>query len=181
MSENDSLSARLNRRAQEKEQEIRAETQVRLTQKEVVKLLCEKAKPEFERLMVIVEDRINSVNPQLEGLPRFEFLKSQHCVKQGNVAAFLLFHQLYANAPPISLMLTFGREPIGMYMGFSPEPRRYTMQPGISESNGQIVWTGDLGELSSEMLSDFVLEHLTEYFLHQKEIVERRRQSRQRF
>jgi hypothetical protein len=178
MSDSDSLSDRLNKRAQQQEKEIQAEARVRMTQQEIVKLLCESSHPEFDRLFNVLEERVSAVNPKLSGLPLFEVLSGQHCIKQGNVAAYLSFHQLYSNAPPISLMLSYGREPVGMYAGFSPEPVRYKMEPEISETDGKIVWTGDLGELSSEMLADFVLEHLTDYYLNQKEIIERRRTSR---
>jgi hypothetical protein len=49
-----------------------------------------------------------------------------------------------------------------------PEPERYRLQAAASNSLETIVWTGDLGELTSEKLVDFIIEQLTTYYLRIK-------------
>jgi hypothetical protein len=67
--------------------------------------------------------------------------------------------------------LASGREPQGVYADFfsgPPKPERYKLQPAMEQSPDRIVRIGDLGELTSEQLADFILEHLTEYYLEHK-------------
>ena len=171
MANNESLADRLNRLAEQKKIEQEAEKQVQKTQEQINQFIFASAKPEFDRLLSILEAKIKEVNPALEGLPQFEFMKGGLYIKQGNVAAFLSFIQPIMNAPPIVLRLSFGREPGGMYADFfsePPEPERYELQPAMETSPDRIVWTGDLGEIPSDQLSEFVLNHLTEYFLEHR-------------
>lgn len=43
------------------------------------------------------------------------------------------------------------------------------MQGSTADDFSHIVWTGDLGEITSEKLADSILEQLTTYYLeHQK-------------
>lgn len=169
MPNDESLADRLNRLAQQKKLEHEAEKQVQRTQEQINQYIIANAKPEFDRLLQALEAKISEINPALKDLPLFEFMKggtSPH-VKQGNSAAYLSFMQPVMNAPPILLRLSFGRAP-GMYLDiFSgpPEPERYQLQPAMEAGPDRIVWSGDLGEITSRQLTDFVLNHLTEYYL----------------
>lgn len=169
MPNDESLADRLNRLAQQKKLDYEAEKQVQRTQEQIDQYIIANAKPEFDRFLQALEAKISEVNPILKDLPPFEFVKagiSPH-VKQGNSAAYLSFIQPVMNAPPILLRLSFGRAP-GMYLDiFSepPEPERYQLQPAMEVEPDRIVWSGDLGEVPSDGLVDFILNHLTEYYL----------------
>ncbi|HEV2494547.1 MAG TPA: hypothetical protein VG204_15905 [Terriglobia bacterium] len=171
MGDKESLAERLNRLAQQKKAEEEAEKHVQKTQEEVNQFIFANAMLEFENLLNILERKVSEVNPNLRDLPQFEFSRGGPYVKQGNVAAFLSFIQPILNAPPIVLRLSFGREPQGFYIDFDsspPEPERYKLQPAMERSLGKLVWVGDLGETPSEQLSDFILNHLTEYYLEHR-------------
>lgn len=174
MDDKESLADRLNKLAQQRKAEQEAEKQVQKTQEEVNQFIFGHARPEFENLLNILERKTAEVNPGLRDLPKFGFRRggiAPH-IQQGNVAAFLSFIQPMLNAPPIVLRLSFGREPGGVYIDFfdsaPPEPERYEVTPAMEVSPDRIVWTGDLGEISSEQLSEFVLSHLTEYYLEHR-------------
>src|SRR5436309_1478303 len=167
MQNNESLADRLNRLAEQKKLENEAEKQVQRTQDEINQLIFAKARPDFDHLLQVLEKQVSEVNPALQGLPEFQFRKGGPYVRQGNVAAYLSFIQPILNAPPIVLRLSFAREPEGIYadyFGGPPEPERYELQPAMLRGPDRVVWAGDLGEMSSEQLSEFVLKHLTEYF-----------------
>lgn len=172
----ESLADRLNRLARSKQQEQEVETRVRRTQEQVNEFILANARPAFDELLNTIARRVDEVNLSLQDLPVFEWRKNGSYVKQGNVAAFLTFHQLFANAGPITFHIAFGREPEGVYaegflipgFGDPPEPERYELQPAMEQNPDRIVWTGDLGEMSSEALVDFTLTHLTEYYLNHK-------------
>jgi hypothetical protein len=169
----ETLSDRLNRLAREKKKELDAHSEVQRTEEQENKFIYENARSEFENLLKMVSEKVDSVNSALEGLPPFEWKKGGGYVKQGNVAAFLSFQQPFLNAGPIVLMISFGREPEGFYLdieGFSeaPDPERYRLQPAMGHSPERIVWDGDLGELSSGQLVDFLLTNLSEYYLAHK-------------
>jgi hypothetical protein len=167
----ETLSDRLNRLAKEKKKELEAVNQVRKTQDQVNRFIIENARPAFNGLLELVATRVAAVNSSLQDLPPFEWEPNGAYVKQGNVAAYFTFHQLYVNLGPVSMMISFGREPRGIYADiFSapPEPERYKLQPAMEQGPDRIVWAGDLGEMSSEVLADFVLTNLTEYYLNHK-------------
>ena len=171
MGEKESLGERLNRLAAEKNLKQETEKQARLRQEQINQFIYRETRPEFERLVQAVEARALATNPALKDLPQFEFCKGGPYVKQGNVAAFLFFSQPIMNAGPISLRLTLGREPQGMYADvFSapPRPIHNQFQPGMETSPDRIVWIGDSREISSDELADFTLLRLTEYFLERK-------------
>lgn len=168
MSDKDSLAKRLNQLAQQKRLESEAEAQVQLTEQQITDYICRNARNEYERLLQIISGRVDEVNKSLNQLPSFQFNKNGPYIKQGNSAAFLSFHQDFLNTGPIHFRISFGREPEGFYADeFSapPTPERYAIEPTMEGNPDHIVWTGDLGEMSSAQLCDFILEHLTEYYL----------------
>jgi len=171
MSQDESLADRLNRLAQQKRLELDAEKQIQMTQEQVNQFILREARPEFDRLVTTLEGKIPEVNSALKDLPIFELRKHGPYVKQGNSAAYLSFVQPILNAGPVLLRLSFGREPEGLYADFfsrPPEPERYELQPAMEHSPDRVVWMGDLGEISSAALADFLLTHLTEYYLEHK-------------
>jgi len=173
MDEKESLADRLNRLAQQKKVEQVAQKQAQRTQEEVNQFIFANARPAFDNLLNILENKVSEVNPSLRDLPQFQFRRGGvgPYAKQGNMAAFLSFIQPMINALPIVLRISFGREPEGFYADFDstpPEPERYQLQPAMERSPDRIVWIGDLGEISSEQVADFILSHLTEYYLEHR-------------
>jgi hypothetical protein len=145
-------------------------SQEELNQK-ISNYITENARPEFNRLLQLIEGRIGTVNAFASDLGRFEFVRNGPYLKLNNSAAFLLFDQPFINRPDARLMISFGREPAGIYFdAFSspPDPRRYQLQPAVADSFDHVVWVGDLGELKSEQLVEFIIEHLAEYYLANK-------------
>ncbi len=168
MTDNDSLADRINRLAKGRRMRQDAEKQAQLTQEQINQFILSNAKPEFDRLLDRLEGRIVQVNKSLQDMPEFQFRRNGPYVRQGNSAVYLNFDQLYTNAGPIHFVLSFGREPEGVYADFfsePPAPERYYLQPAMEHNPDRIVWMGDLGEMSSDHLCNFVLEHLTEYYL----------------
>jgi hypothetical protein len=49
-----------------------------------------------------------------------------------------------------------------------PEAIRYLLQAAANDNLDGIVWVGDLGELTTEQLCEFILENLTEYYLENR-------------
>lgn len=167
MSKGDFLADRINRLAKERKAQQDAENQAKLTQEQINQFIISNAKPEFHRLLSALEQKISNINSSLQGVPEFQFRSNGPYVRQGNSAAYLNFEQMFANADPIHFVLSFGREPEGVYADFfstPPAPERYYLQPAMEHNPDRIVWMGDLGEMSSEQLCDFLLEHLTEYY-----------------
>jgi hypothetical protein len=164
----ESLSERLNRLAKQKIQKIEAESVVRLTHEDDSTFLYENARPEFDRLLALIEASVALVNIDLQDLPPFEFKRDGPYIRQGDMAASLTFSQVYTSTGAITLELAFGREPENVYMDFvagPPKIKRYRLSPAVRTDPTRIVWSGDLDNMTSEEVADFTLEHLTEYFL----------------
>jgi hypothetical protein len=168
----DPLADRIQKLAEARAAAKNAEASVTSTQAEAQKFLYENARPQYEHVLKILQDRIQTVNPQIQAVPQYVYSTGQHCVVQGNVAAYLLYSQLILNAGPINLRISFGAQPRAFYIDRSsaPRPEHYTLEPAVEKEVAfKIVWMGDLGKLTSEQLAEFVLQHLTEYFLdHQR-------------
>jgi hypothetical protein len=60
------------------------------------------------------------------------------------------------------------RNPNNIYFAEPPAAIRYKLEAAATESLDAIVWTGDLGTLTTAQLSDFILETLTTYYLQHK-------------
>ena len=96
-------------------------------------------------------------------------IQNGEVIEQGNAAAYLNFDKPISNAPANSLQIVFGPHRGTIYaFGNPPKPERYRLQAAGSNSLDRIVWVGDLGELTSEQLADFVIEQLTRYYLEHK-------------
>ncbi len=162
----DTLSDRLKRLAEEKRASETREQQGRTFQERVNDFITNNARPEYERLVILIQKRIAEVNPALGDLPQFQY--SPLMIQQGNAVAATYFDKPIFNMPNNALLLSFGPHPNAMYFSEPPPSRRYRLQAAASDSLDRIVWTGDLGELETEQLADFVLEHLTQYYLDHK-------------
>jgi hypothetical protein len=169
----DSLADRLKRLSQQHAQMQRGETDARNFQQKVNAFISDHSRPEYERLLAVIAKRVGEVNPEIGDLPKFQVTQGGATVEQGNTAAYLHFDKPIINAPDNALLISFGsqRNMIAMFLDERPPtPDRYRLQAAASDSLDRIVWVGDLGELTSEQLADFVLEHLTEYYLEHKRV-----------
>jgi hypothetical protein len=169
----DSLADRLKRLSQQHAQIQRGETDVRNFQEKVNAFVSEHSRREYERLLAVITKRAGEVNPEIGDLPKFQVTQNGATIEQGNTAAYLHFDKPILNAPDNALLVSFGAQRNMVAMFFDeppPTPDRYRLQAAASDSLDRIVWVGDLGELTSEQLADFVLEHLTEYYLEHKRV-----------
>lgn len=161
----DSLADRLKKLSQQQREEKQAEFDVEERQKRINNFVAEKSGAEYERLLTLIQARIEEVNPQIGALPQFRVLR-QGEFEQGNACAYLYFDNPFLNMPNNRLLMSFGPHRNAIYVfDDPPETERYEMQAAVSDSFDKIVWTGDLGDLTSENLADFVLEGLTRYYL----------------
>jgi hypothetical protein len=167
----DSLADRLKKLSQDHAQEQRGETDARKFQEKVYLFISDHSRPEYDHLLAVISKRVEEVNPQIGDLPKFQVMQNGATIEQGNAAAYLHFDKPIMNAPDNALLISFGSSRSVMFDYFDvppPEPERYRLQAAASNSLDRIVWVGDLGELTSEQLADFMLEHLTEYYLEHK-------------
>lgn len=162
-----SLADRLKEMARQQEARIAGEHAVEVTQERINEFISRNARPEFDRLLRVVGDKISEVNPALDNLPHFVPNSDNSMIMQGSVAAFIHFDKPMTNAPDNRLLITFGFRPDAMFFDEDarPDTLRYVLQAAATEDLGTIVWEGQLGELNSEQLADFTLESLTTYFL----------------
>lgn len=163
------LASRLRQRASMQEQEKAAETQVADFQAKVNDYITANARAEFDRLQSLLTQKIAETNPHLGELPPFEFNVGWRMISQGNCVAGIIFDQPIMNNPTNRLAVNFAPNPNNHYF-FTAPPRaiRYMLQAAAQDDFSGIVWTGDLGEVTSEYLSEFILETLTEYYLENK-------------
>jgi hypothetical protein len=138
----------------------------------VADYIIQNARAEYDRILDLIDARIKKVNESASDLGKFELERNRPYLKLNNSAAYLLFDQPFVNQPDARLMISFGREPTAFYFddefSSAPTPRRYQLQPAVADSFDHIVWVGDLGELKSEQLVEFIIEHLAEYYLANK-------------
>ena|SRR5690348_2301013 len=163
----DPLAERLKKLSEQHTKERHAEVETRNFQEKVNAFISERSRPEYERLLTVIRTRTEAVNPNIGNLPAFQIIQNGSTIQQGNVAAYVHFDKPILNRPENALLISFGSLPGAFYMSDfeRPTPDRYRLQAAASNSLDCIVWVGDLGELATEQLADFILEHLTEYYL----------------
>jgi ABC-type transporter Mla subunit MlaD len=163
----DPLAERLKQLAEQHAKGKQAEQDVQAFQEHVNKYIADNARGEYEKLLRLLKERVDKVNLALGSLP--QFVVGQQQVQQGNMAAYLTFEKPIMNMPNNALVVSFGAGPNSAIMlgifGPPPQPVRFRMQAAAADDFSRIVWTGDLGEIASEQLVDFVLEQLTTYYL----------------
>jgi len=163
------LADRLKRLSQQRSNEQNAELESKKFQERVNAFISDQSRPEYERLLSIIKKRVEEVNPEIGDLPKFQVVQNGEIIEQGNTAAYLNFDKPILNAPNNALLVSFGAHRNAMYVLSSPPaPERYRLQAAGSNALDRIVWVGDLGELTSERLADFIIEQLTRYFLAHK-------------
>ncbi|HET9183640.1 MAG TPA: hypothetical protein VFP59_16010 [Candidatus Angelobacter sp.] len=165
----DQLADRLKRLAEQHARGQEAEQDQIDFQKRVNSFISDHARPEYDRLLGLIQNRVKELNPQIGDLPPFVFNVGQQIVEQGNAAAYVIFDKPIINQPNNALLVSFGPHRNAMFFfDDPPAPVRYRLQAAASDAIDRIVWMGDLGELTSEQLADFILEHLTAYYLEHK-------------
>ena len=165
----ESLADRLKRLSQQRSNEQQAELETKKFHERVNSFISDHSRPEYDRLLTIIKKRIDEVNPDIGDLPKFQVVQSGEIVEQGNAAAYLNFDKPILNAPNNALLVSFGAHRNAMYMLSSPPaPERYRLQAAATNALDRIMWVGDLGELTSEQLVDFIIEQLTRYYLEHK-------------
>lgn len=165
----ESLADRLKRLSQQQSNEQHAELETKKFQESVNAFISDQSRPEYDRLLTIIKKRVEEVNPEIGDLPQFQVVQNGEIIEQGNAAAYLNFDKPILNAPNNALLISFGAHRNAMYMLSSPPaPDRYRLQAAGSNALDRIMWVGDLGELTSEQLADFIIEQLTRYYLEHK-------------
>jgi hypothetical protein len=165
----ESLADRLKRLSQQRSNEQDAELETKKFQERVNTFISDQSRPEYDRLLTTIRNRIEEINPEIGDLPKFQVVQNGEIIEQGNTAAYLNFDKPILNAPNNALLVSFGAHRNAMYVLSSPPaPERYRLQAAGSNELDRIVWVGDLGELTSEKLADFIIEQLTRYYLEHK-------------
>jgi hypothetical protein len=163
----DSLADRLNRRSEQQRQKEHSQADAIEFQNRVNAYISDNARPEYDRMMSRLKERVDEVNSSLSDLPIFQF--QGQMVQQGNCIASWYFEKPIFNAPNNRLTVGIGTHPHAMYfMTERPDPERFYFHAAAADTLDGIVWVGDLGEFTSEALIDFGLERLTEYYLINK-------------
>jgi hypothetical protein len=165
----ESLADRLKRLSEQQTREQNAEVETKKFRERVNAFISDQSRPEYDKLLALIRSRVDEVNPQIGDLPAFQVIQNGAAIQQGNAAAYMNFDKPYLNLPNNALLISFGSCPGAMYsFDQPPEPERYRLQAAGSDSLDRIIWVGDLGELTSEKLADFVIEQLTRYYLQHK-------------
>lgn len=147
---------------------MEVQTQARGLQERADAFISENARAEFEKLQGTIKSAIKEANPTLTDLPQYQ-IHANGMIQQGSFVAFLHFDKPILNRGDNRLMITLGPHPNSMW-GFSepPEPRRLNLYAGCNDAINQIVWLGDLGELTTSQLADVILEGLARYWIENK-------------
>ena len=166
----DSLADRLRRLAEQERRGREAEQEVANFQERVNNFISDKAQPEYDRLLSMLKKRLEEINPNLgTDLPQFEFNLSSRMIQQGNSVAMIHFDKPIMNRPDNALLVSFGPHPHAHYfLEAPPASKRYRLQAAGSDSLDRIVWVGDLGELETQQVVEFIIESLTTYYLEHK-------------
>lgn len=166
----DSLAERLKKMAEKQSHSETAHEKVKAFQEQVNAYISEHARPEYDRLLAQLRTLVEQVNPSIGDLPKFQFsqMMGSQSIQQGNCVAFLYFDKPILNQPNNQLLLSFGPHPHNLYLDEPPPSIRYRLQAAASDALDGIVWVGDLGELTTPQLADFILEQLTNYYLEHK-------------
>jgi len=166
----DSLVDRLKKLAGQEKKGREAEQESADFQQRVSDFISDKAQPEYDRLLSLLNKRLEEINPSLgTELPQFQFNLASRMIQQGNSVAVIHFDKPITNRPDNALLVSFGPHPHAQYfLEAPPASKRYRLQAAASDSLDRIVWVGDLGELETQQVVDFIIESLTTYYLEHK-------------
>jgi len=162
----DSLADRLNQRnAAQRHAEQTAQDKINFQQR-VNAFISDNARPEYDRMMAALKEKIEKVNAELRDLPHFQL--GGQMVIQDNCVASWYFEKPILNAPNNRLIVGIGTHPNALYFDGPPDPEQYQFHAAATDYLDGIVWVGRAGEFTSDALIDFALEHLTSYYLVHK-------------
>jgi hypothetical protein len=163
----DSLAERLNQKHAFRRQVLQTEQDKINFQRRVDTFISDNARPEYDRMMASLKQRVEEVNAALRDLPPFQV--GGQMVTQDNCVASWYFEKPITNAPRNRLTVGIGTHPNAMYFNTRrPDPERYQFQAAANDSLDEMVWVGGAGEFTSDGLIDFALEQLTSYYLVHK-------------
>ncbi len=164
------FAERLRKLADAKNDQAAADESAVAFQDRVNKFIALHARAEYERLRGELEAKVLEVNPNLGDLPKYEFMQGNAMVQQGNCIASLYFDMPYTDLPSNQLLVGFGVHHMAMYFDEQdrPQPIRYKLHAAADDALTGIVWVGDLGEISTSRLVEFILENLTVYYLENR-------------
>jgi hypothetical protein len=160
----DPLADRLNRKQDQRRQAEQSQQDRLEFQRRVNAFISENARPQYDRMMASLEQRVDQVNVGLRDLPHFRW--GGGMITQDNCIASFYFEKPIVNAPNNRLTIAIGTHPDAMYfMTERPDPERYLFHAAASDTLDGVVWVGDGEEFSSDTLIEFALERLTSYYL----------------
>ena len=161
----ESLADRLKRLASKRTYTRDAEQTIREARGRSEAFISDHAQTEFEKLQARLRTLIDEINPTLSNLPMYQF-SADGMIVQGNYFVMLDFDKPIPNRSDNRLLVSFGPHSQGIH--FSTEPpvsRRFELYAGCNDAIDEIRWMGDFGELSTDQLSEVMLESLTRYYL----------------
>lgn len=163
----DSLADRLNQKLATQRQAEQTEQDKVEFQQRVNAYISDNARPEYDRMMASLKQRVEEVNAGLGDLPKFQL--GGQMVTQDNCVASWYFEKPIMNAPANRLTVGIGTSPNAMYFNSRrPDPERYQFQAAANDSFDGMVWVGSAGEFTSDALIDFAIEQLASYYLVHK-------------
>lgn len=163
----DNLSDRLKNLAAEHAKGKQAETEHQKFIEKVNTFISDNARTEFDSFVRLLKARAEQMNTEIGDLPKFE--PGGYFIEQGNMALYYHFDKPIMNAPDNRFLLSIGPGPNTMYFfEHPPAPVRYQLQAAASDDLTCVVWTGDLGEVTTAQVVDTMLEQLTMYYLEHK-------------
>jgi hypothetical protein len=163
----DSLADRLNQKLTTQRQAEQTEKDKVEFQQRVNAYISDNARPEYDRMMASLKQRVEEVNAGLGDLPKFQL--GGQMVTQDNCVASWYFEKPIMNAPANRLTVGIGTSQNAMYFNSRrPDPERYQFQAAANDSLDGMVWVGSAGEFTSDALIDFALEQLASYYLIHK-------------
>jgi hypothetical protein len=163
----DSLADRLNQKHAAQHQAEQTEQDKADFQQRINAYISDNARPEYDRMMASLQQRVDAVNAELGDLPKFQM--GGQMVTQDNCVASWYFEKPIMNAPANRLTVGIGTSPNAMYFNSRrPEPKRYQFQAAATDTLDGMVWVGSAGEFTSQALIDFALEQLASYYLVHK-------------
>jgi hypothetical protein len=166
----DSLAERLKRLANEQVAHEKVEEDAKQFQLREHEYIAANASLEFTRLEDQIRNRIEEVNPHLGNLPKYEHNQGSRWIQQGNCVASIHFDKPFTNGPRNQLIVGIGVHPQAIYFDEwqRPQPVRYQFTAIANDALSVIFWSGDLGELTTQHLTEIILENLTVYYLDHK-------------
>ena len=134
----DSLADRLTRKQYQQHQVALAQQDTLEFQRRVNAFISDNARPEYDRMMASLKQRIDEVNADLRDLTPFSL--GGGMIQQDNCIASWHFDKPIVNAPANRLTVGIGTHPNAMYfMTERPAPERYFFHAAANDTLDGIV------------------------------------------